>query len=277
MRLSTVAHDCLEIHWAVPLAALAPVPLPLRFQVHEADDGTEWVFATLAAGHLDAVHVEPWSVPSLSYPQSVLQLAVTDEAGEPASFVRRLLVPFWTVPLVRLLGEGRPRAARLDLPRPSREPVPLVAQEDGWLWRVRSRRSFSVRAWPAPGASVPEGLPSLGSTEETLRYFRRRPRAFTRRADGTLESIRVEKGRGEAVRVRARVEVDDLLAEGFGLLPESRRGELAPVLHSAWLMPEVEMVYATDPGTVRPEPAVGRASTASARSMVYREASRPRS
>lgn len=270
MHLSAVAHDCLEIHWAVPLESLAPVPLPLRYQTHEADDGTEWIFATLSAGHLDAARLEPWSAPRLSYPQLVTRLAVTDGDGEPASFVRRLLVPFWTVPLVRLFGEGRARAARLDLPRPSRQGVPLDAQEDGWVWRARSRRPFVVRAWPAPGAAAPAELPSLGSAEETLRYFRRRPRTFTRRADGTLASIGVEKARGEPVRMGAAVEVDDLLADGLGLLPESQRGGRAPVLHSAWLLPEVEVAYVSDPAARRSQPAVARASTVSARSTVER-------
>ncbi len=263
MLLRTTARDCLYLNWALPAEALPPAPPPLRYELHSWR-GADWVFASAVLFHQESVRLAGLPGFRFSYPQFNLRLYVLDGASVPSVLFRRMLMPAWVVPGVRLVSRQPASRARLDFPRPSRR-----QGEGRWRWSVRRGRTFEVEAWP-DSPMVGEG-PRLGSWDATVHYVRDRDRGYAAGRRG-LRRIRAARTAepGAAWPLKAKILADGLLPQ---LLPLG--GRAWPALHSAWLCPEIPFVFELDvvpkmalPGGV-PHPA------ASSRSACYRNHETP--
>jgi hypothetical protein len=270
MLLQMTVRDCLYLNWALPVDKLPEPPAPLRYQLHSWQ-GRDHVFASALLFHQDAVHFSSFPLLRVGYPQLDLRLCVLDGQGVPSVLFRRMLMPAWVTPGVRLLTHHPASRARLDFPRPSKNPG------DGgpWVWKVgRGGGSLQVRAWQhSPQAG--EG-PRLGNWEQTVRYFEERPRGYT---EGTGTLHRIEAGIPHAACWPLRVELrgEDVLGPWLGL-EGNGSGPGWPQLHSAWLCPEVPFVF--ELGLVPqiqmapsvPSPAAGRVAAPVLRMVRPREA-----
>lgn len=231
MVLTTTVRDCLYLNWALPSPALPPLPEPLRHELHPAAD-REWGFASALLFFQDKLRYPAFPLVRLSHPQLNLRFYVLDAEGQPAVFFRRVLVPLWVAPAVRLLGRLPARPARLDFPRPSLDP-----HAEGWTWRVGAGGGLVVKAWRgAPPASVG---PAVGEWEDTVRFFRERRRGYMEAAGG-LRRIDTKQPREAVWPVKVEIEGGAVVSEGLGLAPEVPLG-----LHSAWLCPEMALCFET--------------------------------
>jgi hypothetical protein len=267
MMLRMTVRDCLYLNWALPVEKLPEPPAPLRYQLHSWQ-GRDHVFASALLFHQDAVHFASLPRLRVGYPQLDLRLCVLDAQGIPSVLFRRMLMPAWVTPGVRLLTHHPASRARLDFPRPSRD----LGEGGPWTWKVERGGSLEVRAWQH-SPQVGEG-PRLGNWEQTVRYFEERPRGYTEGA-GTLH--RIEAGVPQAACWPLRVELhgDDVLSPWLCL---EQNGSAAswPQVHSAWLCPEVPFVF--ELGLVPqihvtpsvPSPAAGRMAAPVLRSGVFR-------
>jgi hypothetical protein len=234
MMLRMTVRDCLYLNWALPVDKLPEPPAPLRYQLHPWQ-GRDYVFASALLFHQDTVHFASLPRLRVGYPQLDLRLCVLDPQGVPSVLLRRMLMPAWLTPGVRLLTHHPASRARLDFPRPSRNP----GVGGPWTWKVQRGGSLQVRAWQH-SPQVGEG-PRLGNWEQTVRYFEERPRGYTEGA-GSLH--RIESGVPQAACWPLRVELrgENVLSSWLHL---ERNGSAAswPQLHSAWLCPEVPFVF----------------------------------
>jgi hypothetical protein len=249
--LRTTVRDCLYLNWAFPAEALPSPPPPLRYQLHSMQ-GRDYVFASALLFHQDSLHLT--ALPSLKfgYPQLNIRLYVLDDEGVPSVLFRRMLMPGWVAPGVRLVTHQPAARARLRFPRPSQS-------VDGgpWVWRAERKGSLQVTAWPG-SPLVGEG-PRLGSWEESVRYFQDRPRGYAS-VSGELQKISADHPRVAIWPMRAEVEGDGLLPR----LLDLPAGTRWPGLHSVWLCPEIPFVF--ELGLVLrvpvppalPQPAAGR-------------------
>ena len=250
--LRTTVRDCLYLNWAFPAEALPPPPSPLRYQRH-VWQGRDYVFASALLFHQDSLHLT--ALPSLKfgYPQLTVRLYVLDDEGVPSVLFRRMLMPAWVAPGVRLITHQPAARAHLRFPRPS-------SNGGGpWEWSAeRHKGRLEVRAWPG-SPLVGEG-PRLGSWEESVRYFQERPRGYAL-ASGRLQRISADHPAVAIWPMRAEVQGDVLLPRLLDLAP----GTHWPGLHSVWLCPEIPFVFELGlvlripaaPATM-PQPAAGR-------------------
>ena len=249
--LRTTVRDCLYLNWALPADSLPELPAPLRYQRHSWQGG-DWVFATALLFHQDSLHLT--SLPRLrfGYPQLNVRVCVLDDEGIPSVLFRKMLMPAWVAPGVRLITHQPASRARLEFPRPSRH-------VDGgpWTWRAQRQGTLEVRAWQdSPG--VGEG-PRLGSWEDSVRYFQDRPRGYAL-ASGTLHKISAQHPPVPVWPLQAEVRGDGLLPR----LLDLPAGTRWPGLHSAWLCPEIPFVFElgfvlrVPAAPVMPQPAAGR-------------------
>lgn len=266
MKLKMTVRDCLYLNWALPAEALPEPPAPLRYQLHTWD-GQDWVFASALLFHQDAVRLAALPLIRVGYPQFNLRFYVLDKEGTPSVLFRRMLMPGWVAPGVRLVSHQPAFAARLDFPRPTAD-----AGDGPWSWRVEHGGTLEVRAWrdmsavSAGGAGAGTG-PRLGSWDDTVRYFQLRMRGYAQNADGRLRRIDVRRPpETVAWPLRAEVSGAELLPDLF-CLPAA--GFAWPPLHSAWLSPEIP--FAFELGLVpkevtvshgMPQPAAGRVAGA---------------
>lgn len=267
MMFRMTVRDCLYLNWAVPVEKLPEPPAPLRYQLHSWQ-GRDYVFASALLFHQDAVHFASLPLLRVGYPQLDLRLYVLDTEGVPSVLFRRMLMPAWVNPVVRLLTHQPASRARLDFPRPSRNPG------DGgpWTWKIARRGALEVRAWQE-SPQVGEG-PRLGNWDQTVRYFQERPRGYTE-GSGTLH--RFEAGVPQAACWPLRVELrgDDVLSPWLRL-DRNGSGPGWPPVHSAWLCPEVPLVF--ELGLVPqikmapsvPSPAAGRVAAPVLHSEMFR-------
>jgi hypothetical protein len=267
MMLEMMVRDCLYLNWALPADALPEPVAPLRYQIHSWQ-GRDYVFASALLFHQDAVHLSALPILRFGYPQLNLRLCVLDGDGTPSVLCRRMLMPSWVVPGVRLITHQPASRARLDFPRPSR------AVGDGpWLWKVEHGGSLQVRAWQ-DSPRIGEG-PRIGSWEQTVRYIYERPRGYVESA-GALHKMEARHPEVATWPLRAEMSGDDLLARllslGHGAADAANgnggnggNGAVRwPGLHSAWLCPEIPFVFELGlvpkvqvaPGM--PQPAAGR-------------------
>lgn len=243
MALRTTVRDCLYVNWAVPSPALPPLPAPLRHELHPAED-REWGFASALLFFHDRLRMKGLPFVRLSYPQVNLRLNVLDGEGMPAVYFRRMLVPFWVVAPARLVSGVPARSARLDLARPSRDP-----EAEEWTWRV-GRPGAAVdgqglvvharRGAPRPGAG-----PEVGDWVDTVRFFRERNRGYFRAplGDDELHRIDTRQPREPVWPLRVEVEGAELVARCLGLAAGGPNDEPVLRLHSAWLSPEMPLVF----------------------------------
>ena len=230
MYLRTRALDCLYLNWALPRACAPALPPPLRYEIHDWQ-GAEYVFASALLFRLSGLRLESIPLLRLSYPQMNCRLYVLDEEGLPAVLFRRILVPLWVVPALRMLARQPALAARFSYPPPSRE-----VRADSWRWSVRRRRSLDVSARVASPCFGPG--PRLGSWEATLDYFRQRSRGFVV-WNRHLRSISTSRASVEVWPLAVEVASAELMAESFEDVDAGVWG--AP--HSAWLCPEIPFQF----------------------------------
>ena len=252
--LRTTVRDCLYLNWAFPAESLPELPATLRYQLHPWQ-GRDYVFASALLFHQDSLHFTGLPRLKFRYPQLNVRVCVLDEDGIPSVLFRKMLMPAWVAPGVRLMTHQPASRARLSFPRPSRS-----VNGGPWLWRAHAqhRGRMEVKAWQ-DSPKVGEG-PRLGSWDQAVRYFQDRPRGYAL-ASGRLHRITVAPTRVSVWPVGADVDGDGLLPR----LLEVREGTRWPGLHSAWLCPEIPIVFELGlvlkvpvaPATL-PQPAAGR-------------------
>jgi hypothetical protein len=246
MILRTVVRDCLYLNWALPVAAMPPAPEPLRYDLH-AGEGGDFVFASALLFRHEQLRLAAMPALRLSYPQFNLRLNVLDPEGMPSVLFRCILVPPWVVPLVRLVGRQRAKAGQLSFPR-----AVEAGGDDCWRWQVRRSSALTVEA--RCGSPVIGTGPRVGSWEETVTYFRRRPRGYAFAAGGLR---RVDATQPPAPVWPLQVELSE--ASLLEDLIEVRGGW--PALHSSWLCPEMPFVFDVvrerEPAIARHVPAPG--------------------
>lgn len=231
MVLSATVRDCLYLNWSLPAPALPPLPEPLRHELHPGSD-REWGFASALLFFQERLRFRSFPLVRLSHPQLNLRYYVLDAEGQPAVYFRRVLVPLWVVPVVRLLGRLPARGARLDFPRPSLDP-----EREGWAWRAGGDGRLVVRA--RRGAPPAGAGPRVGEWEDTVRFFRERRRGYSLGAGG-LRRMDTQQPREPVWPMKVEVEGSALVSEGLGLAPE-----VPLALHSAWLCPQMALRFET--------------------------------
>ena len=268
MNLHTVVRDCLYLNWAFPARVLPPPPPTLRYQVHSWR-GSEFVFGSALLFHHDSIRLDILPLVRIGHPQLTLRLYVTDQDGVPAVLFRRMLMPAWLAPGVRLLTQQPASSAHLNFPRPSREPGAA-----SWRWRAERGTALAVRAW-LDSPAVGEG-PRFGSWDETVHYFGERARGYGV-SGGKLRRIDVAHDPATVWPVRAELDHQELLLQLLALNGDGA-GAVLPALHSAWITPElafsVSLALARNTPLVQavPHPAAGRVATP----VLRRAALRPR-
>jgi hypothetical protein len=244
--LETALADALYLNWAIPLAALPPLPPGLRY-----DQGGGVVrpepshgFFSLVLFRQVGLHLRGASWLALSYPQVNARLYVRDAAGTAAVLVLRQLVPGWVVPVGRLIG-GQPLSAAVcefpdGLPR-ARSEEGAVDASDARVWRWKfsagARLAVAVEIGAAAGSTAPGGR----AWEEEVAFFRDRTRTFWRQG-GALRRVATEPPPTTVLPVRARLEQADWLATFLPFAPAAGWADL----HSAFLVPRVQLVFAFD-------------------------------
>ena len=230
MVLRTLIRDCLYLNWALPVSALPPLPEPLRYETH-AWRGEPYSFASALLFRNERLHLAAMPLVRLTYPQFNLRLCVLDGEGVPSVFFRCLLVPGWVLPSARYFARQPVASGSFAYPRPSNDPAAA-----GWSWSVRRRRRLEVSARQS-SPLVGEG-PSLGSWEQATTYFIQRRRGYAQRPGG-LKKVDATHRPGAVWPVEVTIEDGSLLEEFLPLdgLPEWPRP------HSAWLCPEIPLVF----------------------------------
>ena len=252
--LRTTVRDCLYLNWALPAESLPKPPAPLRYQRHSWQ-GQDWVFVSALLFHQDSLHLIALPKLRFGYPQLNLRVCVLDEEGVPAVLFRKMLMPVWVAPGVRLITHQPAQGARLDFPHPSRD-----VNGGPWHWRAQRKGTLGVTAWQ-DSPSVGEG-PRLGSWEDAVRYFQDRPRGYAL-ASGELHRISSEHPPVPVWPLKAEVEGDGLLPRLFDVPADTHW----PGLHSAWLCPEIPFVFElgiilrVPAAPVMPHPAAGRVAS----------------
>lgn len=227
MILRSKVRDCLFLNWAMPRAELPEPPDPLRYQIHE-HEGERWVFASALLFRQEGVHLAAARWLRLSYPQMNLRFNALDADDIPAVLFRTIWVPPWVAPLVRLVGRQPARSATLRFPRRVDTP------ERHYGWRVRAGSELVLKA--ASGTPRLGPGPRLGGWEETVAYFRQRPRGYAESRSGLR-----------------RVETTHVSTAVWPMEVELTRGDLLaatvpleggwPPLHSAWICPELTFEF----------------------------------
>lgn len=237
MRLQTLVRDCLFLNWAMPVASLPPPPEPLRYEVHgsvaggSADAIGGRVFVSAVLFRQEGLHLSSLPLPRLSYPQCNVRVYVLDGDDEPAVWFWRELVPAWVVPGARLIGGQPATPAAFAYPRPSRDPMSV-----SWSWDVRiGEQRLSVRAERGASAAVePPLFPSWNGLVESLRH---RTRGYALSGSG-LQRVAATHPQVAVWPLRAEVTDASLVAAA------APGGRLSlPRLHSAWLCPEIPIVF----------------------------------
>lgn len=232
MKMRSLVIDALYLNWALPAAALSPPPEPLRYQGFEAD-GERRVFASALLFRNRGVHIDGAPFLRLSYPQLNVRLYVVDGDGVPSVLFVDMMMPLWVKPAVVLAARHPVSTARFDFPEPSLDPA-----GDDWRWVVAQGKRLEVVA--RRGSGLTGAGPSLGSWEQTVRFFRERPRGYVE-SGGRLHRIDTEHPRVPVWPLAAEVVDASLLAD---LLPLGGDGAAGlPPLHSAWLCPEIPFVF----------------------------------
>lgn len=239
--LETALADALYLNWAIPLAALPPAPVGLRYDASERA-GESLAFFSLVLFRQVGLHLRGASWLGLSYPQVNARLYVRDAANTGSVLLLRQLVPGWVVPIGRLVG-GQPLSAAVcefpdGLPHalPPSLPNEALDAEREWRWRFAA----GARMEAAARIAAPTGAgPGGGGWEEEVAFFRDRTRAFWRQG-GTLRRVETEHPATTVLPVSARIERADWLETFLPFAPSKGWSEL----HSAFLIPRVQLVFA---------------------------------
>jgi hypothetical protein len=237
--LRSKVRDCLFLNWALPESVLPRPPASLRYQSHD-HDGETWVFASALLFRHEGLHLASSPRGRLSYPQLNLRFYTLDEDEVPSVLFHRMWVPAWVVPVARWVGRQIAEPGRLRFPQHPAE------SEAASRWQVRAGGELDLTT--RRGAPLLGVGPRLGGWEETVRYFRQRPRGYGRGPSGLR---RVETSHVSVAIVPVEVEIGrtDLLSRTLSL------GDDWPALHSAWLCPQLTFDFEVLPEA---EAALGR-------------------
>ncbi|HUO86315.1 MAG TPA: DUF2071 domain-containing protein [Thermoanaerobaculia bacterium] len=228
--MRTLVIDALYLNWALPAGAVPPAPGPLSYQVCPWDGG-DWVFLSALLFRNRGVHFERAPFFRLSYPQLDLRLYAEDADGVPSVLSLGVMLPRWVRPAVALAARRPVSGAHFDFPSPSLDPA-----GESWSWSVEQGKRLEVVA--RRGAGLRGRGPGLGSWEQTVRFFRDRPRTYVD-VGGRLQRIDSQHPRVAVWPLAAEVTDGSLLTE---LMPLAD-GSAWPPLHSAWLCPEIPAVF----------------------------------
>jgi hypothetical protein len=242
----TVVRDCLYLNWAFPVAALPTLPEPLRYEEHAEEDAC-FVFGSALLFRHEHLQVAGLPFLRLSYPQFNFRFYVTDHEEVPSIFLHRLLVPHWVVPSSRWLAGQPAVGGRFHFPAPTVE-----AESGSWQWEVHREASLKLTA--CQGSPQVGVGPSLGSWERMTSYFRQRRRAYLVTAGG-LRSVETSQRSVPIWPLSVEIQERHLLDLCLPL-PEDT---VWPELHSAWLCPEIPLVFELDTAAARE--ALRRAAT----------------
>ncbi len=232
MRVKTTARNCLYLNWALPVARMPVLPPPLRYEVHELS-GERFAFLSALFFRHQGLGLAGLPLLRLAYPQLNVRVYVVDREGIPGVLFRRMLVPVWVLPGMRLVSKHPATAARLHYPRSgNRHPG-----DEFWHWRAETAEGrLTVRARassPCLGAG-----PNLGSWPQMVDYFRQRPLGYSLASDG-LRRIETSHPAVPVWPMKAQVEETSLLESCLGHRPW-------PELHSAFLCPEIPFIFELD-------------------------------
>lgn len=233
MNLRTLVRDCLYLNWAVPAEQLPPPPEPLRYEVHRAGERS-FVLVSALLFRQAGLRLAKLSAARLSHPQCNVRVDVLDEDGVPSVWFWRELVPLWVVPGARLLGRQPASAARFEYP------AAISAGDTGpWRWQVRgaAAQRLVVRAEVGQPSAPQEG-PRFASWEALVDHVRQRPRGYALGPFG-LERLSASRVRVAVWPLRAEVEDAALVRAAVPGIAPTRW----PLLHSAWLCPEIPVVF----------------------------------
>jgi hypothetical protein len=219
-------------------------PDPLRYEVH-GSGGREFVFASALLFRHEGLHNPSLPFLRISYPQLSLRLYVTDADGTPAVLFSRVVVPYWVVPVSRLIGRQPAHGGFFSYPEPSFDTAsgngdssrPASVSEDGeWIWSLRGRGRLEVKGKVA-SPRVAAG-PDLGGWQRTVDYIRRRPLGYVQ-WDGGLRSLTKSHPRVPVWPLAVELGATELLQSW---LPRVEEGDwIRP--HSAWLCPEIPFTF----------------------------------
>jgi len=242
----TALADALYLNWAIPLSALPPLPPGLRYDQGNAVGaaGGSHGFFSLVLFRQVGLHPRAARWFALSYPQVNARLYVRDASGSAAVLLLRQLVPGWVVPIGRLVAGQPLSAAVFEFPggvsrgRATAGAASSGAETEVWRWKFSagSRLAAAVEIGMSGGA-----LSAGGSWEEQVAFFRDRPRTFWSQGEA-LRRMTVEPAPVPALPVRARIESADWLETHLPFAPAAGWREL----HSAFLVPNVQLVFAFD-------------------------------
>jgi hypothetical protein len=237
MKVKTTARDCLYLNWSLPVDALPPAPAPLRYDAHRLGKERVVLVSALFFRH-QGLRLAGLPLLRVAYPQLNVRVYVLDRDGTPAVLFRRMMVPLWVWPGARLASRHPVSVARLEVPRPERGDVSFEARagdsEAGWVWSSAAvEGALRVRAWPS-SPRCGSG-PELGSWEQTVDYFRMRPRGYSWSRDG-LRKVETSHPAVAVWPMAAEVMEAAMLEACFGYRPW-------PALHSAFLCPEIPFIF----------------------------------
>jgi uncharacterized protein YqjF (DUF2071 family) len=245
--LETALADALYLNWAIPEAALPPLPTALSYET-TLDGERASGFFSLVLFRQVGLHLRAASWLALSYPQANARLYVRDAAGTPSVFLTKQLAPAWVVPIARTVARQPISAGLLEFPRAGGESV-----DGGRRWRCHAGKGLEIVAKPgAPSA----GSPKLGDWNATAAFFRERSRAYWVHG-GALRRTVTEHPAADVVPMAVEIVNADWLDTFLPFAPAGPWSDL----HSAFLVPEVRLAFVL--GT-RPELAVPARARAAA-------------
>ncbi len=231
MQLEGVLADALYLNWALPSAGLPAAPPGLRHDLIGQGAETCAFFSLVLFRQLD-LRTGWMGGLGLSYPQCNARLYVRDSEGLPAVLLLRQLAPAWVVPLGRWIA-GQPLSAAIcSFPRLARCP------EGPWRWRLEAGAELDLTV--RPGALAGSG-PALGSWEETVAFFRERPRAYWQ-SGARLRRVETDHGRVQVLPVTVELASTRWLEARFHFAPRDGWS----LLHSAFLLPRVALSLALE-------------------------------
>lgn len=254
MRWTTRAQDCLYVNWAIPRALAPPCPPSMSYEMQRSE-GQEVVFVSVLlfrwSGHLAGL-APRWGV---SVPQMHMRFYVVDAQGAPATLVHRIWAPLWLAPISTLIRRHPTKVARCRFPRLARQQKQggqdgqdgNGQDQDVWVWSVRGGGALTVQGKLAPPTLGPG--PDLGNWQQTVQHFRRRSAGYLRGLGDRVRSYQRVRPGGDVLPLQVEVEANALLV---GVLPQVQR-EVWSQPHSAWVCPEIPLIWAEDSTVVSAE------------------------
>lgn len=211
--------DALYVNWAVPRAELPLPPPPLELDA-ALDGDAERAFVTLVLFRQRGLRATQLPFVRLDFPQCNLRLPVRDADRVASVWFVRQLVPAWVVPLGRLVARQPVSGAVLRVGVGAGGPCEQ-------RWEISAGQPLVLQSH---GGAPPSDGPRLGGWEQTVAFFRERPRGYVDGSDG-LRRIEAAFDHAAGMPCRVDVERDDWL-----------RARLPGVAAARWRAPHAAFV-----------------------------------